>query len=42
MDVFAVAADTFLLCYALELDVFRGISYACRGLWKQLFDSHKA
>jgi hypothetical protein len=29
MDVFAVASDTFLLCYALEMDILRGLSYAC-------------
>lgn len=29
MDVFAVGADTILLCYCLEMDVMRGMSYAC-------------
>lgn len=29
MDVFAVGADTVLLCYCLEMDVLRGMSYAC-------------
>jgi hypothetical protein len=27
--VFAVGADTILLCYCLEMDVMRGMSYAC-------------
>ncbi len=29
MDVFAVGSDTILLCYCLEMDVLRGMSYAC-------------
>jgi hypothetical protein len=27
--VFAVGSDTILLCYCLEMDVLRGMSYAC-------------
>lgn len=40
MDVFAVASDTFLLCYALEMDILKGVSYACPPSMKALFDSH--
>lgn len=29
MDVFAVASDTILLCYCLEMDIYRGMTYAC-------------
>lgn len=29
MDVFAIGSDTILLCYCLEMDILRGMSYAC-------------
>lgn len=29
MDVFAVASDTILLCYCLEMDVLKGMAIAC-------------
>jgi hypothetical protein len=41
MDVFAVASDTFLLCYSLEMDILRGISYACPADLKATLDSHR-
>jgi hypothetical protein len=41
MDVFAVASDTFLLCYALEMDILRGISYACPPQLKEVLDAHR-
>ena len=41
MDVFAVASDTFLLCYSLEMDILKGISYACPPQLKEVLDSHR-
>ena len=29
MDVFAVASDTILLCYCLELDIRKGQAIVC-------------
>lgn len=29
MDVFGIGSDTLLMCYCLELDVLKGLSYAC-------------
>jgi len=29
MDVFAVASDTILLCYCLEMDIRKGLAIAC-------------
>jgi hypothetical protein len=42
MDVFAVAADTILLCYSLEMDILKGMSYACPPGLKTLLDSNRA
>ncbi len=35
MDVFGIGADTLLLCYCIEMDVLRGLSYACPEVLKQ-------
>ena len=41
MDVFGVASDTILLCYCLELDIFKGLSYACPPSLKETLDSQR-
>lgn len=41
MDVFAVAADTILLCYCIEMDIQRGMSYACPPELKNILDSQR-
>lgn len=41
MDVFAVASDTMLLCYFLELDILKGLSYACPSGLKEVLDSYR-
>ena len=41
MDIFGVASDTILLCYCLELDILKGISYACPPGLKEILDSHR-
>lgn len=38
MDVFGVASDTVLLCYCLELDILKGLSYACPPGLKEVLD----
>lgn len=39
MDVFGVASDTILLCYSLELDILKGLTYACPLELKEVLDN---
>lgn len=41
MDVFGIGSDTLLLCYCLEMDVLKGLSYACPAALKSLLDSYR-
>jgi hypothetical protein len=41
MDVFGIASDTILLCYCVELDIYKGLSYACPPGLKETLDSHR-
>ena len=41
MDVFAVGSDTILLCYCLEMDVLRGMSYACPEELKHMMKQYQ-
>jgi len=41
MDVFAVGADTLLLCYCLEMDILRGLSYACPEELKSVMGGYR-
>lgn len=36
MDVFGIGSDTLLLCYCLEMDVLKGLSFCCPAKLKQL------
>jgi hypothetical protein len=42
MDVFAVGSDTILLCYCLELDILKGMSYACPAGLKGMLDTYRS
>lgn len=41
MDVFGIGSDTLLLCYCLEMDILKGLSYACPGQLKNILDEYK-